>query len=108
MCGVQDLLTMRGTWAEQTATQEDHAVPLPDDISFVEAAALGMAAHVSGDMLRLATGLPAEGGRCLVLGASGGLGTVLLQLLRRRGGPCPRSNAKQKFWGYMCSSSGNS
>ena len=27
---------MRGTWAEQTATQEDHAVPLPDDISFVE------------------------------------------------------------------------
>ena len=86
MCGVQDLLTMRGTWAEQTATQEDHAVPLPDDISFVEAAAVGMAAHVSGDMLRLATGLPVEGGRCLVLGASGGLGTVLLQLLRRRGG----------------------
>ena len=43
-----------------------------------------MAAHVAYDMLKRATALPATGGRCLVLGASGGLGTVLLQLLRRR------------------------
>ena len=59
---------------------EDNVVPLPADISFVDAAAVGMAAHVSGDMLNSATNLPADsGGRCLVIGASGGLGTVMLQ-----------------------------
>ena len=50
------------------------------------------------DMIKIATNLPAEGGgRCLVLGASGGLGTVMLQLLRRRGvhivAVCSGSNA---------------
>ena len=83
VCGVQNLLNMQGTWAEQTVTEEDHTVPMPDDISFVEAAAVGMAAHVDADMVNLATNL--EGGRCLVLGASGGLGTVMLQLLKERG-----------------------
>ena len=76
---------MPGTWAEQTLSEEDAVVPIPANISFVVAAAAGMAAHVSDDMLKRATTLPDKGGRCLVLGASGGLGTVLLQLLRRRG-----------------------
>ena len=89
MCGVQDGAGMSGTkmpgtWAEQTVTPEKALVPIPADISFIDAAAVGMAAHVSGDMIKRATTLPAKGGRCLVIGASGGLGTVLLQLLRRR------------------------
>jgi|EP01046_Picozoa_sp_COSAG06_P002184 NADPH:quinone reductase-like Zn-dependent oxidoreductase len=89
VCGVQDCAgmagkKMRGSWAEQTVAPEDSICPIPDDVSFVAAAAVGMAAHVAFDMLKRATALPAKGGRCLVLGASGGLGTVLLQLLRRR------------------------
>lgn len=103
VCGVQDGAgmagkKMRGSWAEQTVTPEDAAVPIPADVSFVAAAAVGMAAHVAYDMLKRATALPATGGRCLVLGASGGLGTVLLQLLRRRdvytAAVCSGSNAE--------------
>lgn len=69
-----------GTWAEQTLAPEDHPVLMPPDMSFLDAASLGMGALVPGNMYKLAK-LP-EGTRCLVLGASGGLGTVMLQLLR--------------------------
>ena len=88
VCGVQDPMKMQGTWAEQTVATENNVVSIPADISFVAAAAVGMAAHVSGDMFDLASSVLSRSenaGRCLVLGASGGLGTVLLQLLRRRG-----------------------
>ena len=85
VCGVQNPLnnSLPGTWAEQTLALEGDIVPIPAecDISFVEAAASGMSALVAGDMYKRAH-LPAEGCRCLVIGASGGLGTVLLQLLR--------------------------
>jgi hypothetical protein len=52
---------------------EDDVVPMPADnnYSFVDAAALGMAAHVSGDMFKMAQKkgtFPEGGGRCLVLG----------------------------------------
>ena len=40
-----------------------------------------MAGLVSGDMYRRASARLESGARCLVLGASGGLGTVMLQLL---------------------------
>jgi alcohol dehydrogenase len=85
VCGVQDIAMKKlpGTWAEQTLAPEDDIVPMPAGMSFVDAAAVGMAAFVAGDMYRRAR-LPATGGRCLVLGASGGLGSVLLQLLRKR------------------------
>lgn len=39
-----------GTWAEQTLAPEEHVVPLPSAISFVEAASVGMASFVAGDM----------------------------------------------------------
>jgi hypothetical protein len=52
---------------------EDDVVPMPADnnYSFVDAAALGMAAHVSSDMFKMAQKkgtFPEGGGRCLVLG----------------------------------------
>ena len=50
------------------------------EISFLEAASVGMSALVSANMYKMAK--LSEGSRCLVLGASGGLGTVMLQLLR--------------------------
>ena len=96
---MQDLAMKKlaGTWAEQTLALEDDVVPIPAEMSFVDAAAVCMGCLVSGDMVRRAR-LPASGGRCLVLGASGGLGSVLLQLLRRREGlfiaaVCSKSNA---------------
>jgi alcohol dehydrogenase len=89
VCGVQDTSQKKlpGTWAEQTLAPEEHVVPLPSAISFVEAASVGMASFVAGDMFQRAKKkLPATGGRCLVIGASGGLGSVLLQMLRKEEG----------------------
>ena len=119
VCGVQDCAgmsgggKMAGVWAEFTTSPEGGLVRLPDGMDFREAAAVAMAAHVAGDMMKRADGhlsrrqsrsrsrvrarasRKKEGvvddasnhnqqRRCLVIGASGGLGTVLLQLLRRR------------------------
>jgi NADPH:quinone reductase-like Zn-dependent oxidoreductase len=82
VCGLQDFVgkKLAGTWAEQTLTPETHCVPIPADLSFLEAASLCMGALVSGNMYKLAK--LGQGARCLVLGASGGLGSIMLQLLR--------------------------
>ena len=55
-------------------------IPVDCDISFVQAAAMGMAASTVGDMYKRANlNVPAKSElRCLVIGASGGLGTFLL------------------------------
>jgi len=99
VCGVHDSAglsgggKMAGTWAELTVSPEGVLAKLPDEMSFREAAAVGMAAHVVGDMLKRADSFlrvksddesPSRSCRCLVIGASGGLGTVLLQMLRQR------------------------
>lgn len=82
VCGLQDFAgkKMPGTWAEKTLAPEADVVPIPEGISFMDAAAVCMGAFVSGDMFKRAK--LSGGARCLVLGASGGLGTVLLKLLR--------------------------
>lgn len=91
VCGIQDVSMQKnpGTWAEQTMAPEKDIVLIPRacDISFVQAASLGMAAFVSGDMYNRAK-LPTDGEkcRCLVVGASGGLGTFLVNLLKRHKG----------------------
>ena len=92
VCGIQDVMAKRpGTWSEQTMAPEKDIVLIPAecDISFVQAAAMGMGACVSGDMYKRAQlQKPAKSElRCLVVGASGGLGTVLLQLLKQHKGP---------------------
>ena len=82
VCGLQDYVMKKlaGTWSEMTLTPENNAVPMPAEMTFVEAASVGMGALVSGNMYKIAK--LGEGSRCLVLGASGGLGSVMLQLLR--------------------------
>lgn len=92
VCGIQDVLGQKaGTWSEQTMAPEKDIVliPVDCDISFVQAAAMGMGACVAGDMYKRAhLDVPAKSElRCLVIGASGGLGTILLQLLRKHKGP---------------------
>jgi len=73
-----------GTWAEQTKAPENEVCKIEDDsISFVNAAAVAMGAFVDSAMIKLAVKPLANGGRCLVIGASGALGTVMLQLLQK-------------------------
>ena len=84
VCGIMKPFEHQpGTWAEQTKAPEKDVCKIEDDsISFVDAAAVAMGAFVNSSMLKLATtALSGGGSRCLVIGASGALGTVMLQLL---------------------------
>lgn len=70
-----------GTLAEQ-AVLNDFA-PVPDGVSLTQAAALPTVAETAGRVLGL---LPGEPGSVLVVdGASGGVGTILVQLAQLRG-----------------------
>ncbi|WHM38041.1 zinc-binding dehydrogenase [Streptomyces sp. BPTC-684] len=72
-----------GSYASLTAVPVDHLVPVPDGVGLREAAAL---IHDSVTALALLdlTDLKA-GETVLVTGASGGMGTLLVQLARSRG-----------------------
>jgi len=90
VCGIQDRAVQKnaGTWAEQTSAPETDVVLIPEDfdISFVEAASVCMGAYIAGDIYKRGE-LPDKGDfRCLVVGASGGLGLILLQLLSKHSG----------------------
>ena len=54
VCGLQDVAVQKnaGTWAEQTVAPESHVVLIPEnfEISFVEAASVGMGAFIAGDI----------------------------------------------------------
>jgi len=101
VCGVKNPIDKtNGTWAEQTVALEKDIIKIPSDcdITDVQAASCGMSALVSGDLYKRAK-LPRDGSRCLVYGASGGLGTVMVQLLKAHGnvyivGVCSGSNAE--------------
>lgn len=69
-----------GTWAEYTVAGKDHVVSIPDHISFVEAAALVMPLHVIHGLIEAAK--LEDGKRVLVVGASGGIGSTLVPILR--------------------------
>ena len=89
VCGIQNPIgKYPGTWAKQTLAAEKDIVPIPAEfnISFIDAAAVGMGAFVAGDLYKRAN-LPSKGDvRCLVFGSSGGLGTIMLQLLKKHKG----------------------
>jgi NADPH2:quinone reductase len=73
-----------GTWADYVAIPQDMFVaPKPTSLDFLEAAALpvaGVAALMSVDTLD-----PSEGERVLVVGATGGAGSYVVQLAAKRG-----------------------
>ncbi|MGR8009836.1 zinc-binding dehydrogenase [Streptomyces hypolithicus] len=73
----------KGTYAEQVATPLDRVIPIPDGVGLREAAAL---AHdgVTGFGLAEGVGLR-SGDRVLILGASGGMGTLLVQMAHAAG-----------------------
>ncbi len=72
-----------GTYAEQVAVPLDRLIPVPDGLGLREAAAL---AHdgVTGTGIAEAAGIR-PGERVLILGASGGMGTLLVQMARAAG-----------------------
>lgn len=86
VCGIMKPFEHQpGTWAEQTKAPEKDVCKIEDDgISFVDAAAVAMGAFVDSAMIKIAANALASGGRCLVIGASGALGTVMVQLLKAR------------------------
>jgi len=84
VCGLNArMMGDAGTWAGYTiANAKDHVVPIPDHISFVEAAALIMPLHVIHGLVEAAKLESIDEKRVLVIGASGGIGSTLISILR--------------------------
>jgi NADPH:quinone reductase-like Zn-dependent oxidoreductase len=76
--------TKVGGWASQVVVPEVDLVPVPDGIASDAAEAVVVNGLTAWQMLVRAARVP-DGGTVLVHGASGGVGTVLVQLARARG-----------------------
>jgi NADPH2:quinone reductase len=72
-----------GGYAELTVVDADLAAPIPDGCSFVDAAAVPLAAGTAWEVLQRLR--PPPGAWLLVHGASGGVGTFLVQLATAAG-----------------------
>jgi alcohol dehydrogenase len=73
-----------GGLAEYLAVPAENAIPLPDDVSFEQAAALPIAYGTAWRMLISRGGIK-PGEHVLVLGASGGVGTGCVQIAKMKG-----------------------
>jgi NADPH:quinone reductase-like Zn-dependent oxidoreductase len=72
-----------GAWAERTIVPEAEIWPLPDDIDDAQAIALGISG--TGALLPLEEAHIRPGERVLILGATGPVGQIALQLARAMG-----------------------
>jgi len=70
-------------WAERAAVPAHRLAPLPDTVSFAQAAALPVAGITALRTLR--HGAPLLGRRVLITGAAGGVGNLAVQLAARSG-----------------------
>lgn len=75
---------VNGGLAEFVVAPARNAIPLPDDVGFVEAAALPMVFGTAWRMV-VTQGELRAGESVLILGASGGVGTAALQIARLAG-----------------------
>jgi NADPH2:quinone reductase len=73
----------RGTLAERAVVPEESLAELPDDVEDDLAAAVGVVGITA--LLALERGAPVEGERVLVLGATGAVGQMAVQLARAMG-----------------------
>jgi alcohol dehydrogenase len=76
--------TLRGGASEYFATGARYLLPLPDEVSFVDAACLPVAYGTALRMLETRTKLK-PGEKVLILSAAGGVGTCCVQLARAAG-----------------------
>ena len=76
-------LTRDGSWAEQVAVPNEALAIIPDGCSDAQAAALGIPGVTAFDCLELAA--IGAGSTVLILGASGGVSTIAMQLAKARG-----------------------
>ena len=76
--------TIPGGMAELVASPATHAIPIPSDVSFAQAACLPVAYGTAWRMLHERTTI-ASGEIVLVLGASGGVGTACVQIAKNLG-----------------------
>lgn len=76
--------TKTGGWATRTVVPAADLVPVPDGVAADEADAVVVNGVTAWQMLVRAARVP-SGGTVLVHGASGGVGTILVQLARARG-----------------------
>jgi putative YhdH/YhfP family quinone oxidoreductase len=76
-----------GGFAELGRFPGDWIFPLPEGLSLLEAAALGVAGHSVGVALELLekNGLRPDGGKVLVNGATGGVGSIAIDVLSKLG-----------------------
>jgi NADPH:quinone reductase-like Zn-dependent oxidoreductase len=82
-----------GAFAEYACAPEDHLVPKPANLTFEQAAAVGVSASAALQLLR---GKIKPGQRVLINGASGGLGSFAVQIAKAFGaevtGVCSTKN----------------
>ncbi|MDP6706540.1 MAG: zinc-binding dehydrogenase [Alphaproteobacteria bacterium] len=76
-------IVLAGAWAERAAVKTSWMAPLPDDVSFADAATLPVAGMTA--LYALEQGGQLLGRRVLVTGASGGVGLFGIQLARLSG-----------------------
>jgi NADPH2:quinone reductase len=74
-----------GSYAEQVVVSADRAVPIPDGVTDEQAAAV-LLQGITAQYLSSSTYPVAEGDRVVVHAAAGGVGHLLTQLVRLRGG----------------------
>lgn len=86
VCGMnhqQSIFSEKGSWAEFTVTQEKSIVSIPDAISFTEAAAAVMPLFVIHGLLEVLEKKIKGNEKIVVIGASGGIGSMLVTMLRK-------------------------
>lgn len=92
-----------GGFAELGRFPAQWIFPLPEGLSLVEAAALGVAGHSVGVALELLekNGLRPESGKVLVNGASGGVGSIAIDVLSKLGYHAVALTGKAERAGYL-------
>ena len=94
--GICNPMRGRGPWAEYCIARSDNVAVKPKVWDYKEAAACALAGTVAVSMLNAAKDVANK--KCLVIGASGGIGTLCVQALKRKNarvwGVCSQRNAE--------------
>ncbi len=82
--GIHPPTERNGPWAEYCCTHEDYLMPRPSYLTPQEAAACAQAGLVACSTIVQNDRLK-KNQRCLIVGASGGIGTLAIQMAKQRG-----------------------